>query len=95
MHPKYCPKVCPLSFVGLLLCIRTKGKHTQSTLLVVKASIWGVLDVLEIFVKGQPKWPITKPMSYRTSRTGVLDSSVRSSRYYILRFMNSEIYRVS
>jgi hypothetical protein len=27
---------------------------------MVKAFIWGALNILEVFVKGQSKWPITK-----------------------------------
>jgi hypothetical protein len=57
--PKILPRSLSLILCGIVWCIWTQGKHTQSTLLVVKASIWGVLGVLEFFVKGEPKWPIT------------------------------------
>jgi hypothetical protein len=55
MHPKYSPIVCPISFAQKFRLVLYISKLKGATLLVVKASIWGVVEVLEYFGEGTTK----------------------------------------
>jgi hypothetical protein len=56
--------VCLISFAKkyelVWYVVKLKESHFHIIGLVVKASWWGALKILEFFVKGQTNWPIAK-----------------------------------